>query len=220
MQKLIKFHYFLKPKNVNSQLLKGVFMKNVLFLFLVLSLQARAQIFNNVEFSPATMGGTGCKINDGSFTSVNQKTITVDYRNLAHINLTGQAIERLNCSVRLPVVLKPGFKIVLNDYKLIGQIRQNKLHDVQFNLDIGIVGSNKAQIQKKTKLNQTGSILVKGFSIDISKKKVTSVCQQPSALVSLDLSSLARNYAKNLQNGLLNSEIDKIELNYSIEPCN
>ncbi len=140
---------------------------------------AQARLVSPVTWGPVAVGGTGCMNNSAQALIKNNKLEILFSDFKIETDSDVGAIQRKNCSLRLPVKLQPGYRLVLSSIETDGSILANTGFLSQLDVSVGIVGGpqSKALLSKKVEVGSL--ILTKKL---LGKEVVSSACGREAML--------------------------------------
>lgn len=188
----------------------------------LLSARAEAQIISPyppadaITIGQPIIGGTGCRDNSAELQFDGQQ-LSLHFLNFK-TQLQGSKVrtERKNCSLRVPINIKPGYQLIATDLDVDGSVYRNYKFTVRTDASVGIIGGlSAAEIDLKD-VGQKGLILIHKNLID--QDAVYTQCGQTNAMLALSTASTAV-LPTVFSRAQLQSEIRAVGVRLALIPC-
>jgi Domain of unknown function (DUF4360) len=189
---------------------------------LLIAARAEAQIVepyppaNAISLGQPAFGGTGCRDNSAEL-QFDGNRLSIYFSNFK-TQLQGAKVktERKNCSLRLPISIKPGYQLIVTDLDVEGSVFKNNKFIVQTNTSVGFIGGLTVQGIDLKAVSQNGLILI--HKSLINQDAVYTQCDQATAMLALSTASVG-SMPKVASKAQLQSEIRSARIGLAVIPC-
>jgi hypothetical protein len=139
-------------------------MKKMVMISILMCLNvvlAKSPVKNPINWGVPGYGGSGCQSDSVDPTidiKMLQNRFSVEFKDFK-LQLDGaQSIDRKNCSIRIPVKIQPGYKLVLSLISPNADIFENRDYVVKSEVEVGFVGLKGIQFMSQNAPGKIGPL--------------------------------------------------------------